>query len=174
MLVKEPKSKAGIRRLALYAGTVQSLRMLRQEMVRLCGVAQVALEDRHFVFTSEPPGDTPPYPDAVPVAVFAAIRDDAGVAPDIHLHSLRHFQATALDPVISEAQKQARLGWSTVHMARHYTDVIGEEDPGGRRSISGATSRREVERRAALGTEARLPAHPPDPGRAERIPVRRR
>ncbi|MCU1494353.1 MAG: Tyrosine recombinase XerC [Acidimicrobiaceae bacterium] len=33
-----------------------------------------------------------------------------------------------LDPVISEAQKQARLGWSTVHMARHYTDGIDEED----------------------------------------------
>jgi hypothetical protein len=30
--------------------------------------------------------------------------------------------------VISEAQKQARLGWSTVHMARHYTDAITEED----------------------------------------------
>ena len=34
----------------------------------------------------------------------------------------------ASNPVISEAQKQARLGWSTVHMARHYTDVIEEED----------------------------------------------
>jgi hypothetical protein len=33
-----------------------------------------------------------------------------------------------LDPVISEAQKQARLGWSTVHMARHYTDGVPAED----------------------------------------------
>jgi len=40
----------------------------------------------------------------------------------------RVFQATALDPVVSEAQKQARLGWSTVHMARHYTDAISDED----------------------------------------------
>jgi len=30
--------------------------------------------------------------------------------------------------VISEAQKQARMGWATVHMARHYTDAITEED----------------------------------------------
>jgi integrase len=41
---------------------------------------------------------------------------------------LRHFQATALDAVISERQKQSRLGWSTVHMARHYTDAVDEED----------------------------------------------
>ena len=33
-----------------------------------------------------------------------------------------------LDPVISEAQKQTRLGWSTVHMARHYTDGVEAED----------------------------------------------
>ena len=38
------------------------------------------------------------------------IRDKAGVAAYIHLHSLRHFHATALHPVISEAQKQPRLG----------------------------------------------------------------
>jgi integrase len=50
------------------------------------------------------------------------------VAGDIHLHSLRHFQSTQLDAVLSEAQKQARLGWATVHMARHYTDVVPAED----------------------------------------------
>lgn len=127
VLVKDPKSKAGIRRLALDATTMESLRALRQEMTRLCGLAEVALEGRHFVFTSELPGNTPPYPDAMSRS-FARVRVEAGVAPDVHLHSLRHFQATALDSVISEAQKQARLGWSTVHMARHYTDVIGEED----------------------------------------------
>ena len=30
--------------------------------------------------------------------------------------------------MIPERQKQARLGWSTVHMARHYTDSISSED----------------------------------------------
>ncbi|MHB1504520.1 MAG: hypothetical protein ACYCTL_10895 [Acidimicrobiales bacterium] len=30
--------------------------------------------------------------------------------------------------MIPERQKQARLGWSTVHMARHYTDPLSEED----------------------------------------------
>jgi integrase len=47
----------------------------------------------------------------------------------VHLHSLRHFQATEIDRVISERQKQARLGWSIVQMARHYTDRVESEDP---------------------------------------------
>ena len=59
---------------------------------------------------------------------MARLRSKAGVPADVHLHSLRHFHATVLDPVISEAQKQARLGWSTVHMARHYTDGVPAED----------------------------------------------
>jgi len=56
------------------------------------------------------------------------VRTKGKVATDVHMHSLRHFHATALDPVISEAQKQTRLGWSTVKMARHYTDSVPEED----------------------------------------------
>ena len=59
---------------------------------------------------------------------FATVRTKAKVAADVHMHSLRHFHATVLDPVISEAQKQTRLGWSTVKMARHYTDSVPEED----------------------------------------------
>jgi integrase len=127
VLVKEPKSKAGIRRLAVDSVTIGHIRAWREEVLRLSKVAESDLHAHHFVFASEPPGEVPPYPDAMSHA-FARIRNAAGVAPDIHLHSLRHFQATVLDPVISEAQKQARLGWSTVHMARHYTDVIDEED----------------------------------------------
>ncbi len=46
----------------------------------------------------------------------------------VHLHSLRHFQSTELDSVVTEAQKQARMGWSTIHMARHYTDIVSSED----------------------------------------------
>src|SRR5712692_4356156 len=61
-------------------------------------------------------------------ASCSRLRRIAGVPSDILLHSLRHFQSTVLDPIVSEAQKQARLGWATVHMARHYTDAITEED----------------------------------------------
>jgi len=59
---------------------------------------------------------------------FIRVRKRAGVPADVHLHSLRHFQATILDPVIPERQKQARMGWATVRIARHYTDGIAEED----------------------------------------------
>ena len=80
-----------------------------------------------FVFSLEADGLEVPRPDSLSRS-FARLRDGAGVAPDIHLHSLRHFVATELDSVISESQKQARLGWSTVQMARHYTDCVSEED----------------------------------------------
>jgi integrase len=85
------------------------------------------LSDDAFVFSFEPGGERPPYPDSFSHAM-TRLRRKAGVAADVHLHSLRHFHATALDPVISEAQKQSRLGWSTVQMARHYTDGVPEED----------------------------------------------
>ena len=80
-----------------------------------------------FVFSTEPSGEAPPNPDSFTHA-FTRCRDLAGVASDVHLHSLRHFQSTRLDTVISEAQKQARMGWASVHMSRHYTDAITEED----------------------------------------------
>ena len=75
----------------------------------------------------EPGDDVPPHPDNISHA-FSKIREKAEVAPDSHLHSLRHFRATQIDPVISEAQEQVRFGWSTVQMARHYTDGMPEQD----------------------------------------------
>ncbi len=41
---------------------------------------------------------------------------------------LRRFQTTELDSVVSEAQKHARMGWSTIHMTRHHTDAVSTED----------------------------------------------
>lgn len=125
--VKAPKSRAGVRTVAIDKVTLGILKSLRLETARLAKLAEVAVEPAHFVFAPEVPGTTPPYPDTMSHA-FSRIRAAAHVAADVHLHSLRHFQATVLDPVISEAQKQNRLGWSTVHMARHYTDGVDEED----------------------------------------------
>ena len=79
------------------------------------------------MFSAEPGGHVPPHPDSISHA-FTKARGAAELPKDLHLHSLRHFQATSLDAVIPERQKQARLGWSTVHMARHYTDAISSED----------------------------------------------
>jgi integrase len=125
--VKAPKSRAGIRTVAVDPVTLGALRALREETEALGDVGDFTAEPGHFVFATELPGILPPHPDAMSHA-FGRIRASAGVPPDVHLHSLRHFQATALDPIISEEQKQTRLGWSTVHMARHYTDGLDAED----------------------------------------------
>ena len=101
--------------------------MLRTEQQRLAAAGGESLPGDAFVFSASPGGALPPHPDSMTHAL-PRIRNKAGLPADIHLHSLRHFHATALDPVISEAQKQARLGWSTVHMARHYTDGVEAED----------------------------------------------
>jgi integrase len=126
-IVKPPKTRASIRALAIDSGTVEMLEHLRREQTALALACGVELPPLSFVFSFEPGGSIPPYPDVMSHA-FSKIRKAAGVPTDVHLHSLRHFQATAIDSVVSERQKQARLGWATVHMARHYTDPVTEED----------------------------------------------
>jgi integrase len=126
-MTKSPKTRASIRRTATDDTTMRALASLREEQRLLAEMAGRRLEPDSFVFSFEPGGRVPPHPDAMTKS-FTKLRTKAAVAKDVHLHSLRHFHATALDPVISARQKQARLGWSTVRMARHYTDAIGEED----------------------------------------------
>ena len=125
--LKSPKTRASIRAVAVDESTLAQLQSLRSEQKRLATDAAVDLDLNGFVFSAEPGGAVPPYPDSVSHA-FTKARNAAKLPKDLHLHSLRHFQATSLDAVIPERQKQARLGWSTVHMARHYTDVISSED----------------------------------------------
>lgn len=125
--VKRPKTRAGTRRMAIDTGTAAALADLLAQTKGLAALGGFAHEDSHFVFSFDPESAEPPYPDTFSHQ-FVRIRRKAGVGEDVHLHSLRHFQATALDAVISERQKQARLGWATVHMARHYTDGVEEED----------------------------------------------
>jgi integrase len=125
--IKEPKTHASLRQLAIDPGTASELRRLRsiqQDLADSCGLP---LRPDGFLFSSDPGGGTPPYPDTMSHA-FSKVRETAGVSSDVHLHSLRHFHATNLDSVIPEAQKQARLGWATVRMARHYTATNSTED----------------------------------------------
>ncbi len=126
-IVKSPKTRASIRQVAVDAGTLAELKVLRAEQQRLASDADVSMPDSSFVFSADPGGVLPPYPDTISRA-FTKARVAARLPAELHLHSLRHFQATSLDSVIPERQKQARLGWSTVHMARHYTDSISGED----------------------------------------------
>jgi integrase len=126
-VIKSPKTRTSIRRVAIDKTTLAQLRTLRKEQERLATDAGMALPNEGFAFSAEPGGLVPPYPDTISRA-FTKARKAAELPDDLRLHSLRHFQATSLDTVIPERQKQARLGWSTVHMARHYTDAISSED----------------------------------------------
>jgi integrase len=125
--VKSPKTRASIRRLALDSGTLAVLRSLQTEQEEFAAVCETRVAAHGFVFSYEPEATQPPHPDTMS-HMFTKVRKQARVASDVHLHSLRHFQATAIDRIVPERQKQARLGWSTVHMARHYTDVVADED----------------------------------------------
>ena len=125
--VRQPKTRASVRAVAVDTATMADLRRLRSGQQALARIAEVEVADASFVFSYEPGGQAPPHPDTLSRG-FATVRAKAGVPADIHLHSLRHFQSTELDRIISESQKQARLGWSTVHMARHYTGTVTGED----------------------------------------------
>ncbi len=127
-VVKSPKTRASVRRVAIDSDTAAAIAELKDTQRSLATFAGVSFEERDgFVLSVSPGGREPLHPDTLSKA-FAKARRSAGVAADVHLHSLRHFQATALDAVISERQKQSRLGWSTAHMARHYTDAVPEDD----------------------------------------------
>jgi integrase len=126
-VVKEPKSWAGVRRTTFDGRTAEVLHALLKETERVGAMAGFRVEPEHFVFAMKLPGTKPPYPDTFSHA-FRRIRSLAGVASDVSIHSLRHFQSTELDAVLSTRQKQARLGWSTIQMAHHYTDAVPEED----------------------------------------------
>lgn len=126
-VVKPPKTRASIRTVVIDGETLEQVRALRGEQEQLARSCDLSLATDGFVFSFDPGASVPPHPDVVSHS-FIRVRKRAGLPSDLHLHSLRHFQATLLDAIVSERQKQARLGWSTVQMARHYTDAVHEED----------------------------------------------
>ena len=125
--VKSPKTRASIRSVAIDEGTLDELLRLRKIQENLAQSADMTLDVDAVVFSFGPDGLTPPHPDSISHG-FMKARARSQIAGDIHLHSLRHFQATALDAVISEKQKQSRLRWTNAVMARHYTDSVPDED----------------------------------------------
>ncbi|MDQ1442460.1 MAG: hypothetical protein QOG97_2688 [Acidimicrobiaceae bacterium] len=126
-MLKQPKTHASVRPLALDAGTIDALRSLRVDNEAMAIEYGTMLDPDGFVFSVEPDGRAAPHPDVFTVK-FRRLCDRAGVASDVHLHSLRHFQSTQLDSVLTSKQKQAGMGWSTAHMDTIYTDAISSED----------------------------------------------
>ncbi len=126
LLVKSPKTHASVRTIAIDAHTVEKLKSLKQTQANFALKAGLSLSEEAFAFSYFPDGSMPPHPDTISHR-FKTAAEACGIS-DIHVHSLRDFQATVIDSLVSERQKQARLGWSTSHMARHYTDAVAEED----------------------------------------------
>jgi integrase len=159
--IKGPKSRASIRSIAIDVGTLGLLQALRIEREAIAAECEVTLAADGFVFSTDPSAAAPPNPDGMTEA-FSRIRERAGVARDIHLHSLRHFQATVLDAVISESQKQARMSWATVQMARHYTDRVSQEDVKAAAHIGGVLGDTEAgQSRASRRSALRFPKSAP-------------
>ena len=127
LFVKSPKTSGSLRTVAVDKETIRALKNLKDFQLTVAKNCGFEIDEDAFVFSYSPDGLVPPHPDSISHG-FKKIIKQAGLPPDIHLHSLRHFQATVIDPIVSERQKQARLGWSTSHMARHYTDPISDED----------------------------------------------
>ncbi len=127
LFVKSPKTSGSLRTVAVDKETIKALKSLKDFQLTVAKNCGFEIDEDAFVFSYSPDGLVPPHPDSISHG-FKKIIKQAGLPSDIHLHSLRHFQATVIDPIVSERQKQARLGWSTSHMARHYTDPISDED----------------------------------------------
>lgn len=94
-VIKSPKTRARIRQVAIDKGTIAALRKLRAEQEDLAALGNITIPDERFVFSAEPDGQLPPYPDTLSRA-FLKVRLAAKLPEDLHLHSLRHFQATSL------------------------------------------------------------------------------
>jgi len=95
-VAKGPKTKASIRTVAVDTGTIAVLEALRSSQTQLAKICELALSEDGFVFSTEPGGEIPPHPESM-THTFIKVRKRAGVAADVHLHSLRHFQATILE-----------------------------------------------------------------------------
>ena len=108
-VARQPKTRSSSRKVALDKATLAEISGLRLEQEALAGPCGLGITPESFVFSFEPGGAVPPHPDYISHS-FTRIRAKAGAASDIHLHSPRHFHATQIDSVISEAQKQVRLG----------------------------------------------------------------
>ena len=92
-IVKWPKTRASIRQVAVDSDTIDA----RDDLVRWSRKLSPHLQrswslEDGFVFPSEPGGEVPPYPNGLSQAFIDPRTAEA--PSDIHLHSLRHFQAT--------------------------------------------------------------------------------
>jgi integrase len=83
--VRGPKTRASVRAIAVDADTLAQLRRLHDHQAVLAAMAEVTMDSDAFVFSYEPGGHLPPYPDTMSHA-FSALRHRADVPDDVYLH----------------------------------------------------------------------------------------
>ncbi|MFL5760275.1 MAG: tyrosine-type recombinase/integrase [Thermomicrobiales bacterium] len=146
----EPKSQSGRRRIALSRSVVESLKRHRVRQLEHRIAADVAYQDRGYVFANETGGHLHPN---VLYRRFDALIDRADV-PTIRFHDLRHTSATLL---LAEGVHgkivQERLGHANIAMTldlySHVTaDMQGHAADAIDAVIDAATSDAEAERTA--------------------------
>ena len=90
---KSTKSRV-VRTIGLGAAGVEALRLHRAQVLERARIGEVTVPPDAFVFSDRLDCRTPIRPDKA-TRFFTRLRDDLGL-PHVHLHSLRHFQATQL------------------------------------------------------------------------------
>lgn len=117
------------RTISLGAVGVEALREHRAEMDERARAGETAVGPDGYVFSRNLDAATPIRPDWL-TGFFTRVRDDLGL-PDIHLHSLRHFTATALagDGRVALRTVAGRLGHGDASVtARTYADFVAAGD----------------------------------------------
>jgi len=122
-IMKEPKSSAGRRRIALSPSLALVLRQHKAQEEERCALLGRALTDDAFVFAH--PDGTPLDPSTV-THTFGKIIRNAGL-PHIRLHDLRHTHASLLlQAGIHPKVVQERLGHSSIRVTLDtYSHVMG-------------------------------------------------
>lgn len=126
---KFPKSRAGLRRIALDDVALETFRTRAVEAERLAAMAEVTLGPTAYVFSPEPDGVTPLMPNAV-TTFTRSLCDGLGM-PDVHPHCLRHVTATQLigAGLLDWKVIAQRMGHSdAAFTARKYAGVLEAND----------------------------------------------
>jgi integrase len=126
LIVKEPKTAAGRRRVAIGQGVID---VLREHLRRLDDLARKDGRDGFpvdgFLFGADLFGERPLYPSTIN-GRFRRISEKAEVK--VRPHALRHYAATVVAPTLTETEMMGRFGWRSSAMVKRYAEYRAQRD----------------------------------------------
>lgn len=136
--VSERGTKTGeVRRIAIGPRTVALLRAHQERCTARAQACKTTLARSAYVFSAEPDGRRPYYPNSVSRA-FALACKAAGVPP-MRLHDLRHHSATTLlKSGASVGEVMDRHGWQSVQMINRYRHLLEAQDVAAAKTLENA------------------------------------